>query len=423
MTRRVCYVFLYACAAVAVIAAAAVARAQQPAGGTVYEKYCVECHGTSGRGDGPSAAYLTPRPRDFTRGSYKIRTTETGSVPTDEDLIRTVRQGVYGSAMPGWDRILSDADIRDVVSYIKTLTPQFATPPKIVTIGEGAPSTPESVARGRAAYDRLQCGKCHGTDGRGTGAVTTEFEDAWRQPLRAANLTEPWTFHGGGTARDVYLRLRTGMMGTPMPSFADAASDAEMWDLANFVVSLARKPVWQMTADEAKTFFDQQKAESKANPVARGRYLTETLGCVMCHSPMDEQKRMLPDLRLAGGLRMVMPPFGEYPTGNLTSDKATGLGNWTDDQIGAVITKGILPDGTRLLPYPMDWASMSTMDRDDIDAIVAYLRTVPAVSNAVPKPRRTSFPAYMWGKVRMLVLGADVPMTFYAGNAGTAGGQ
>jgi hypothetical protein len=71
--------------------------------------------------------YLTPRPRDFTTGKYKIRTTETGSVPTDDDLMRTVRQGLYGTAMPGWERILSDGDIHDVVEYVKSLSPQFAT--------------------------------------------------------------------------------------------------------------------------------------------------------------------------------------------------------------------------------------------------------------------------------------------------------
>ena len=116
-----------------------------------------------------------PRPRDFSTGRYKIRSTETGSVPTDDDLIRSVRQGLYGTAMPAWDRILSDTDIQDVVAYIKSLSPQFATPPKVVEPGEGTPSSPESISRGQQVYDKLQCGKCHGTDGRGTGAVTTEF--------------------------------------------------------------------------------------------------------------------------------------------------------------------------------------------------------------------------------------------------------
>src|SRR5262249_43151692 len=89
-------------------------------GRIVYQKRCVECHGTEGRGDGPAAAWLTPRPRDFTVGRFKIRSTETGSVPSDDDLLRSVRQGLYGSAMPAWDRILSDGDIADVVAYVKT---------------------------------------------------------------------------------------------------------------------------------------------------------------------------------------------------------------------------------------------------------------------------------------------------------------
>src|SRR5204862_1075587 len=144
---------------------------------------------------------------------------------------------LYGTAMPAWDRILPDGEIRDVVAYVKAMSTQFSTPPRPVTIGDGIPNSLESVGRGRLVYDKLQCGKCHGSDGRGTGAVATTFEDDWRMPLRAADLTEPWTFHGGATSRDIFLRFRAGMTGTPMPSFAEAASEVEMWDLANYIVS------------------------------------------------------------------------------------------------------------------------------------------------------------------------------------------
>jgi len=396
----------------------------RPRGKAVYDAHCVECHGNGGKGDGPSAAYLVPRPRDFTTAKYKIRSTESGTMPSDDDLIGSVRRGLYGTAMPGWDRILSDADINDVVQYVKSLSPQFgAQPPKPINIGEGLPSSPASVARGQQAYDKLQCGKCHGTDGRGTGAVATTFEDDWRMPLRAADLTEPWTFHGGATSRDIYLRFRTGMTGTPMPSFADAASDTEMWDLANYVVSLARQPLWSMTAAEVERFYAQQAAQAKADPARRGAQLVETLGCVVCHSPVDDQKRILPGMRLAGGMRVHIVPFGEFPTGNLTSDKATGLGNWTNDEIKRVITRGILRDGSRLLPFPMDYGSYSTLTGDDLDAIVAYLRTVPAVSNRVPPPSRPFLPVYLWGKFKMPILGDDPPILFFSGNAGAKGGQ
>jgi len=394
----------------------------QPRGKAVYDAHCVECHGRSGKGDGPSAAFLVPRPRDFTTGKYKIRSTESGTMPSDDDLIASVRRGLYGTAMPGWDRLLSDADIKDVVQYVKALSPQFETqPPRPIALGAGLPSSPASVARGALVYGRLQCGKCHGSDGRGAGAVTTAFEDDWRMPLRAADLTEPWTFHGGATSRDIYLRFRAGMTGTPMPAFADAASDAEMWDLANYVVSLARKPIWSMNADELQQFYTRQQAQAKADPVKRGAQLVETLGCVLCHSPADDEKRMLPGMKLAGGLLIRINPFGDFPTGNLTSDKATGLGSWSDDEIKRVITKGIRRDGSRLLPYPMDYGSFSSLTPDDLAAIVAYLRTVPAVSNTVPPPSRPFLPVYLWGKFKMLILGDDPPMVFFAGNAGTKG--
>jgi cytochrome c oxidase cbb3-type subunit 2 len=402
-------------------------RAAQPAsftrtGQQVYDAHCVECHGTTGRGDGPAAHLLTPRPRDFTTARYKIRSTESGNLPTDDDLLRSVRQGLYGTAMPGWQTILPDTDLRAVVDYVKNFSPRFKTEtPTPIVLGPTPASTPASVTRGAAVYETLQCGKCHGADGAGTGAVATRFEDDWGWPLHASNLTEPWTFHGGATSPDVFMRFRAGMSGTPMPSFKDTTSDAQMWDLANYVVSLSRKPVWEMNAAEVAAFYAQQDAEARAHPEKRGEYLVETLACAICHSPADDGKRLIPGLYLAGGLRMRIEPFGDFPTGNLTSDKETGLGNWTDAEIKQTITRGILRDGTRLLPYPMDWASFSTMPSTDIDAIVAYLRTVPPVHNKVPPPSRPILPVYLWGKFQMLILGNDPPITFFAGNAGSTG--
>ena len=427
MMHQLRYMLACSLAATMLVGVVWAARAEveaQPRGKAVYDAHCVECHGPAGKGDGPSASYLVPRPRDFTSGKYKIRSTESGAMPTDDDLIGSVRRGLYDTAMPGWDRILPDGDIAEVVHYLKTLSPRFAAqPPAPLAIGDGLPTSPASVARGRQVYDKLQCGKCHGSDGRGTGAVAATFEDDWRMPLRAADLTEPWTFHGGATSRDVYLRFRTGMTGTPMPSFADAASDVEMWDLANYVVSLARKPTWSMTADEIQQLYAREDAQAKANPVTRGAYLVNTLGCVQCHSPVDEDKRILPGMTLAGGMLIRINPFGDVPAGNLTSDRATGLGSWSDEEIKRAVTKGILRDGSRLLPYPMDYGSYSTLTPGDLDAIVAYLRTVAPVSNKVPAPARPILPVYLWGKFQMLILGADPPMVFFAGNAGTRGAQ
>src|SRR5580765_5374604 len=100
-------------------------------GKQVYDAHCVECHGPQGLGDGPAAHLMTPRPRDFTRGRYKIRSTESGSVPTDEDLLRSVRQGLYASSMPGWQKLLPDDDIRAAVEYVKSFSTRFVAEPPV----------------------------------------------------------------------------------------------------------------------------------------------------------------------------------------------------------------------------------------------------------------------------------------------------
>ncbi|MFN7917700.1 MAG: c-type cytochrome [Vicinamibacterales bacterium] len=425
--RRLASAAVALAALTAVAAGTAHIRAQQgtPAprteptpGRALYEKHCVECHGAEGRGDGPAALTLMPRPRDFTSGRYKIRSTETGSLPTDADLVRSVTRGLPGSAMPGWQGILPEADIAAVVQYVKTLSPRFSTEqPEPIEAAAAVPPSPESTARGASVYATLQCSKCHGEDGRGTGAVATHFTDDWGAPMLAANLAEPWTFRGGATAGDIYMRFRAGISGTPMPSYKGSASDRDMWDLANYVASMRRTPVWEMSAAEVTAFYTQQEAEYRANPVKRGEYLVNVLACPICHSPADGERRTLPGMYLAGGLRLQLSPFGTYPAGNLTSDKETGLGNWTDEEIKRVITKGILRDGTRMLPFPMDWASFSTLPASDLDAIVAYLRTVPPVRNKVPRLTRTPLPQYLWSKFQMLMLGADIPSYIFGGNS------
>jgi mono/diheme cytochrome c family protein len=395
-------------------------------GKRVYDAHCVECHGRDGRGDGPAASTLVPRPRDFTSGRYKIRSTETGSLPTDEDLARTIRRGMAGSSMPDWDGILTELEIRDVVSYVKTLSPRFAreAPEPVSTGGTAAvESSAASVSRGADVYHTLQCGKCHGEDGRGTGATTTTFEDDWGFPMRAANLSEPWTFRGGAAPADIFMRFRAGMSGTPMPSYTGSATDSEMWDLANYVASLRRKPLWEMDADEVTRFYAQRDAEMAADQVGRGEHLIDTLGCALCHTPNDEERRPIPGLYLAGGLRIKAQPFGTFTSGNLTSDAETGLGDWTTDEIRRAITKGIRKDGSRMLPFPMDWASYSTMSEADVNAIVVYLRSIPPVYNRIPPPRRTWLPAHLWGKFQMLALGRDLPSFLLAGNAGTTRGD
>src|SRR5215203_6744661 len=78
-------------------------------GAALYNGHCAVCHGESGKGDGPVAALLDPRPRDFSIGKYRLISTTNG-IPSKSDIIRTIRNGMPGTSMTAW-RHLSDHDV------------------------------------------------------------------------------------------------------------------------------------------------------------------------------------------------------------------------------------------------------------------------------------------------------------------------
>ncbi|MDB4900218.1 MAG: hypothetical protein JWN53_2026 [Gemmatimonadetes bacterium] len=219
-------------------------HAQAPKGKVVYDKWCAGCHGEKGDGNGDGATAMLPRPRDFTRGVYKIRTTASGEIPTDDDLLRVIAEGMPGTAMPAWKTKLSEQERRDVVAYIKSFSSFFAsTQAKPVTVGKD-PGGSNAVADGKAAFAKMECVKCHGVGGRGDGKSAPTLKDDWGHPLHAADLTENWKFRGGSDVTAIYTRLRTGLDGTPMPSFADAIeskliTDEQLWHLAAYAKSLS----------------------------------------------------------------------------------------------------------------------------------------------------------------------------------------
>ena len=120
--------------------------------------------------------------------------------------------------------------------------------------------------------------------------------------------------------------------------------------------------------------------------VARGKYLVTIAGCNDCHTPGSFLGK--PDFsRTLGGsdVGFAIPGKGVFVGANLTPDKETGLGKWTDVQIMTAFTAGLRPDGRRLAPI-MPWQALTQLSPDDAHAIVAYLRSIPAVTNAVPGP-------------------------------------
>jgi DMSO reductase family type II enzyme heme b subunit len=215
-------------------------------GRQLYDTWCAECHGFDGAGEGAAATYMMPRPRDFTLGTYQIRTTANGELPTDEDLARVIERGMPGTAMPGWQSKFSDAEVADLVAYIKSFSRFFEQlgAPDPLEFGRPPRLSQEGLAEGRRFYEEIECFKCHGDAGRGDGTSAPTLQDDLDFPARPADLTESWTFNGGGTVEDIYRRLRTGLDGSPMPSFSDLLdsefmTEEQLWHLAQYVHSLA----------------------------------------------------------------------------------------------------------------------------------------------------------------------------------------
>ncbi|MFQ5783389.1 MAG: ethylbenzene dehydrogenase-related protein [Alphaproteobacteria bacterium] len=227
-------------------------------GRIIYFRRCSFCHGLLGDGEGPAAKFLDPRPRDFTLGTFKFRTTQSGQLPTDADLFRTVSRGLSGTAMQPFDsdRIkngLSEDERWAVIAYIKTFAPEFEDPEldpvktgKVVELPANQPAFgPDVVAKGKEVFLKAKCWECHGKLGRGDGQKSFDRKDDWGFPIRIRNVTLPWKLKGGTEVKDIYMRFSTGINGTPMPSFARALDQEERWYLANFIKSLQHETTGQ----------------------------------------------------------------------------------------------------------------------------------------------------------------------------------
>jgi mono/diheme cytochrome c family protein len=123
-------------------------------------------------------------------------------------------------------------------------------------------------------------------------------------------------------------------------------------------------------------------AAQPETPKERGAYLVNgILACANCHTPRDATGP-IPGKVLAGGRVFDTPVFKTYSS-NITPDKDTGIGNWTDAQLKTFMTTGARPSGVPVAPI-MPTAFYKVLTSRDLDALVVYLRSVPPVRNEVP---------------------------------------
>jgi len=251
--------------------------ARLPQGQGAYELHCIGCHGQLGDGGGAAARHLSPRPRNFRKGLFKFKSTDSGRRPRREDLLRTVTRGLAGSSMPEF-RLLAEETRRDLVEYVRYLgvrgefeqmmidsaweeeeLPDDDVAAELAEIVNDRwreedlravyPSAPEvprtatSVEAGRQLFTDpggASCFTCHGPEGHGDGPTAGDYLDDWGYPLRPRDLTLG-VFRAGSEGVDLYRTIAVGITGTPMGSFEGSLTGEQIWNLVHFVQSLPEK--------------------------------------------------------------------------------------------------------------------------------------------------------------------------------------
>lgn len=250
-------------------------------GDALYQFRCAVCHGEEGAGDGVAAELMYPKPRDFTLALFKYKSSPGMDLPRDEDLFNTIRDGLDGTAMPGWKTLLSDEQIQSLIPLIKSFDVAASWSPeeaededydedsgrylkddfRMITEREPEegqiPYSEASISSGKVAFEKA-CAECHGNTGRGNIISGKQLADDWGNRIWPRDLTKPWSWRATNftagkvpeenrdqTIRNIYTRLSIGIPGTPMPAHRateegnkDPVSLEDRWHIANYVYSL-----------------------------------------------------------------------------------------------------------------------------------------------------------------------------------------
>lgn len=271
------------------------------------------------------------------------------------------------------------------------------------------PSPPASDPLGRGEYlveSIVGCGNCHhGRDDEGQFVPGMEYAGNFviaegGFTAYAPNITpDPETGIGQWTDREIERAIREGInrdgrvMGPPMafPYYREISSN----DMAAIIAYLRSRPAVRnevpvstynipLPPNWGPPVTEPVPDVPRDDQVAYGRYLAHSLGhCTQCHTPLVNGVEDFS--RIGAGMNIYPQPFGyEWSAlaANITQHETVGIGAWTDDEIKRAITQGISRDGRQLLPF-MAFDFYAKISDEDLDAIVAYVKTLPP-SEATP---------------------------------------
>ncbi|MDP6490624.1 MAG: c-type cytochrome [Kiritimatiellia bacterium] len=247
----------------------------------LYDKHCASCHGETGQGDGEAEYLLSPKPRDFSGGSFRLTSTESG-LPSDADIVDTLRMGMAGSSMPSWGHF-EDRDLETLAATVRHLAVEgkvadlladddrmtrkealeiahdvFEAGP-VVKISPEPKPTPKQLAVGKDLYT-ANCANCHDADGRGKNKLDMKNDEG--RAIFSRDFTQG-IFKGGSGGVDLARRIRRGMPGTPMPG--TDYTDDQLWAVTHYVQQFV-KPGAQERVLQKQKIFVAARAEGVINP-------------------------------------------------------------------------------------------------------------------------------------------------------------
>jgi mono/diheme cytochrome c family protein len=162
-------------------------------------------------------------------------------MPTKRDVALSIREGMPGTSMHGFGGVLSEAEIMALVDRVLEFDHDnhAADPARALVLPEPPAASAPLVARGETLYGELGCAQCHGTEGRGDGPSAAALRDSAGRPsvvwdLTAAPLRRPRPEDEPALV-SIYRTLATGLGGTPMPAYAEAAADDDLWAVAAYI--------------------------------------------------------------------------------------------------------------------------------------------------------------------------------------------